>query len=365
MFRLRRDVAAVAELAAHGERALRVLEGERVVALQPVELADVVERARDAALVLGLPEERQRRGQLAARLLESPRLAVQAPDARVRRASLAAQVEPPGAGEHLLERPEGLVVASERLQYVAVVVERPQAQVLVRLIALVEKLEALREELGGLRVRVARAGHVARLHVRRRGERGGPALLAVAREHLEVLLARVGALPEAQPLGDGLVVATRRSRGREADEGLALEVVLEDVLLVARERAVGEAQDVVALDQLRRALCGKRPRRPPRRPPRPPEEARPAAGWRAGPRARRRRPSPLRARGARALAWSERGDARLDRVLDGEGQLDLREPVEVRRPALVLEVVGHLEHAGVVVDAHDLLEQRRVAARER
>ncbi len=31
---------------------------------------------------------------------------------------------------------------------------------------------------------------------------------------------------------------------------------------------------------------------------------------------------------------------------------------------LVPEVVDHLEHAGVVVDADDLLEQRGVAARE-
>jgi hypothetical protein len=37
----------------------------------------------------------------------------------------------------------------------------------------------------------------------------------------------------------------------------------------------------------------------------------------------------------------------------------------VNRPALVLEVVGHLEHALVVVDAHHLLEERGVAPGER
>ena len=51
------------------------------------------------------------------------------------------------------------------------------------------------------------------------------------------------------------VVAARRLGGGQAYEGLALEVVLEDVLLVARERAVGQAQDVVALDQLAEQLA--------------------------------------------------------------------------------------------------------------
>ena len=47
------------------------------------------------------------------------------------------------------------------------------------------------------------------------------------------------------------------------------------------------------------------------------------------------------------------------------GSFTLRELVGVDAPALVLEVVGHLEDAAVVVDAHHLLEQRRVAAGER
>ena len=34
-------------------------------------------------------------------------------------------------------------------------------------------------------------------------------------------------------------------------------------------------------------------------------------------------------------------------------------------PALVFEVVGHFEHAGVMVDADDLLEERRRASGER
>ena len=78
----------------------------------------------DAALVLRLPEERERRGEVPARLVEAPRLAVQAPDARVRRAALAPQVEAPRARQHLDEGAVRLVVAAERLQHVAVVVER-------------------------------------------------------------------------------------------------------------------------------------------------------------------------------------------------------------------------------------------------
>ena len=45
-------------------------------------------------------------------------------------------------------------------------------------------------------------------------------------------------------------------RRRQAHERLALEVVLEDVLLVAGEGAVGQAQDVVALDELGRGAAG-------------------------------------------------------------------------------------------------------------
>ncbi len=64
------------------------------------------------------------------------------------------------------------------------------------------------------------------------------------------------------------------------------------------------------------------------------------------------------------LFGDERGDARLHRVLHGERELHVRELVGVDAPALVLEVVGDLEDAAVVVDAHHLLEQRRVAAGE-
>ncbi len=70
------------------------------------------------------------------------------------------------------------------------------------------------------------------------------------REHLEVLLARVGALAEGEPLGEHAVVVPHAGRGRQPDEGFSFQVVLEDELLVARERAVRKPQDVVAVDQI-------------------------------------------------------------------------------------------------------------------
>ena len=70
------------------------------------------------------------------------------------------------------------------------------------------------------------------------------------REHPQVLLVRPDVLAEGEPLRDRLVVSPLLRAGDELQELLALEVVLEDVLLVARERAVREAQDVVAIGQL-------------------------------------------------------------------------------------------------------------------
>ncbi len=107
---------AIADAPPHRESARGVLDGEREVALEPVQAPDVVERACRALLVLHLPEERQRRGELPARLVEATRLPVQPADARVRRAALAPQIEPPRPRQHLDERAIRLVVAPERLQ---------------------------------------------------------------------------------------------------------------------------------------------------------------------------------------------------------------------------------------------------------
>ena len=88
---------------------------------------------------------------------------------------------------------------------------------------------------------------------------------------------------------------------------------------------------------------------------------------RAGRRRRSRtpRPSPRPARGACVSYGVERGEARVHRVLDGEGELDGRELVEVDAPRGPLAELAHLlEHALVVVDAHHLLEEQRVAAGE-
>ncbi len=184
-------------LATHRRGARACTRGERVVALEPVELARCRRACPRPALVLRLPEERERRGELPAGLVEPPGLPVQAPDARVRGAALAPQIEPPRARQHLDERAVRLVVAPERLEDVAVVVERLEAQVLVGGVALLEQREPPGEELRRLRVRVARARHSRRPRTYDdAASADGARLLAVAREHLEVLLARVGALAE-------------------------------------------------------------------------------------------------------------------------------------------------------------------------
>src|SRR5205823_1873967 len=119
-----RDRSPVAPRAAHDEAALRELERARVVAAQPVELSDVVDGAGDPAIVGRVVEELQRRLQVLRRLLEAPRLAVQATDPAVRRAPLRAQIEAERAREHLAEDPERLLFAPEHLEDVAVVMER-------------------------------------------------------------------------------------------------------------------------------------------------------------------------------------------------------------------------------------------------
>ena len=122
-------------LPSHAERALRVLERLFVVAVQPVELADVVDRARDAALVARLFEETKRGAQVLRGFVEAARVAIEAPDAPVRGAAARSQVESIRDGEHLAKRDERLVVAPEQLQHVAVVVERGDARAQRRLSA--------------------------------------------------------------------------------------------------------------------------------------------------------------------------------------------------------------------------------------
>jgi len=170
---------------------------------------------------------------------------------------------------------------------------------------------------------------------------------------------------ERQPVGDDGVVALPRARGGHLDEGLPLEVVLEDVLLVAGERAVGQAQEVILVDEADEHLAD---RRGVGRHLRVPDLRRrvvlPVNGEeRAEPEHAPHRRRPLE---EASLLGAEPGDARLDRVLDREGQAHELESLGVDRPALLAGGVGRrLEDTVVVKDAHHLLEQRGVASRER
>ncbi len=338
-------------------------ERQGEVPLEPVELPDVVERAADAAFVARLSEEREGRRQVAHGQIQPACLAVKAPDARVRRPALAPQIEAPRAREHLGECPQGLVVVSERLEDVSHVMKRAHAQVFVGVMAPREELEALGIELGRLGVRVARPGDVARLDVRRRGEGQGARSLSVSREHLEVLFARLDVLPEREPVGDGVVIFARRRGGREALQRFALEVVLEDVFFVARERTVGQPQEVVALDELPERLADEQ------------DVGRlsglPDLGGLRSAATRREQASqpedPAHRRGALeqiALGRCQGRDPSLHGVLHAERQPDAIELLRMDRPVLVLEVARGLEDSGLVVDADDLFEQGRVARRE-
>ena len=258
-----RDARAVAELAAHGERPLRVLERQR--GSRPgASGACRCRRACSRCRARPAPARRARAPrELAARFVEAPRLAVEAPDARVRRAALAPQIEPPRARRASRRRrgtPRRCARApGARRRGGAAPSARRSSSAWSHCS---RSCEALRVELGGLGVGVARARDVARLDVRRRRRapprppsRGGAPASRGTPRCASTLLA------EREPLGDGPVVAARRRRRRQPHERLALEVVLEDVLLVAGEGAVGQAQDVVALDEVRRGAGGRR-RRP-------------------------------------------------------------------------------------------------------
>ena len=250
-----RHACAITELATQRKRAQRVLERERIVPAHPVQLADVVERARDARLVLGLTEERERRRKMAARVVKVARLPSQAPDPRVRGSADASQIEPPGPPKNLGKRAKGGVVATRELEHLSVVVHGPQAQVFVGMIALVEEMQALREELCGLCHRKARPRDLPGADGRSRRESDRARALAVSREHLEVLLAARSLPSKAEPRGDGAVVPARRGGRRQAFERLPLEIVLEYELLVAAKGAVGQTEHVVAVDQLGETLA--------------------------------------------------------------------------------------------------------------
>ena len=110
-----------------------------------------------------------------------------------------------------------------------------------------DEVEALLVVVRGLLVGVLGARDVGGGEVRLGGEGLLAGRLAVPGEHAERLLVRADVLLGREPVGDGRVVTPAGAGRRELEERLALEVVLEDVLLVVGEGAVGQAKDVVAL----------------------------------------------------------------------------------------------------------------------
>ena len=69
-------------------------------------------------------------------------------------------------------------------------------------------------------------------------------------ELLAGLFALVFGKARLEPLAGDAVVAARLVRRHELQHRIVLEVVLEDVLGVARHRRVGHLEEVIALDQL-------------------------------------------------------------------------------------------------------------------
>ncbi len=151
-------------------------------------------------------------------------------------------------------------------------------------------------------------------------------------------------LAEGEPLRDRLVVPSLLRSGHQLQELLAFEVMLEDVLLVAGESTVREAEDVVAIGELlqdgtelREVACltgSPDPRRcdfepTDREEPTEPEDA-----------PHRRRPLERR-----PFLRREGGYPRVNGILDRQRKTDVRELVDVDLPDVRLrKLVDVLEH---------------------
>ena len=182
-----------------------------------------------------------------ARELERPGVAMQTPDAVVRGAALALQTQPKRERQHLAERQQRFVGAAELHEHVAVIVQGVETAPRV---VLTEQLETAPVVIVGALLRVLRAREAARIDVREGRARETAGQLEVAREHCGVFLLASHVVLLREPIGDRLVTATARRRRYHLRDALALQVVLEDVLDLAGERRVWQAQHVVALHEI-------------------------------------------------------------------------------------------------------------------
>ena len=229
----------------------------------------------------------------------------------------------------------------------------------------VEELEAAGVELGRRVVGVARARLVGGGDVARGGA-GAVAAFTIERrlvlELLAGLLALVGGQARLQPLGGDAVVAARALGRHQLQDEVVLEVVLEDVLGLARHRRVGHLEQIVALDQLlergldaRPLLDGERVRSPS------------SCRADAGPRARRaRRPSrasPPSPAGPARAATSEAMRAWIASSTD-IGSVASSARCGVDAPLAAAAVGRRLHRAVGVEHAHQLLDEEGIAARQ-
>jgi len=348
-----RDGARIAQLLAQIEGLAHLLEGEVVVALEPVHLARVVLARCDPAIVPRHPEQRHGRAEVAQSLVEPPRLPVHATDAVVRGARLVEAVHAPGQRAHPLERLECSSGLASGLLDVSQVVQQLHGK---DRLGIVEALEGLREEADRPAEGVAGARRVARAEPVHRCLLQPAALLEVSGDHVELLLAPLLELV-LEPLGEVGVVALERGRVGHPADHLALQVVLEGVLHVTGERGVGDLHDVVALDQaieqladLDRDVLGA-----------------PPDGWRLEIEAAEGHEASQPEHRSHAqglledvpLCRRERAVADLDRLLDAELKSQGLEPLEVNGP----HALGVLLDGLVLLeDLHELLEEERVSA---
>ncbi len=271
---------------------------------------------------------------------------------------------PPRRLQHLFERGQRLLGLAHALQHIAVVVQRIEAG---EHVLGVEQPEAVRVELGGGVVGVALPRLAGGGDIALGGARLVAALAVQRRLVLELLaglLALVGGEARLEPLGGDAIVAARALGRHQLEHQIVLEVVLEDVLGLARHRRVGHLEQVVALDQLferrldpRALLDG---------------EAVVALvlvlAFEAVQDDQRAQPEDRAERGRLleqpALERRQRGDAGLDRLLHRHGQRRLERALRVDAP-LAARAFGRRLHRSVgVKHTHQLFDEERIAARQ-
>jgi hypothetical protein len=198
--------------------------------------------------VVGAGEQRVRLAQVLHGLIVLAQAAVHPAQPAVGRARPRRMVEQPGLPQHGAEHLDRFLGVADQVEHIAQVVQRGHAR---QRVVLVEHGQAAGVEIHGFLVGIARPRLVAAGQVTVRGSPAIAAALVELGQEFELLLGAAGQLG-LQPVGGQPVIARQAVGLGALDDELALQVVLEHQLQVARNGRVldAEPEQIIALHQV-------------------------------------------------------------------------------------------------------------------